>query len=178
MDNPHGVIRATPEYDEAIFKVLCRLHEENGMWPMNEEKVRLTIYNATHGSPTQPMIIGLILGEDKSIEGLVWLVLTDSWYTDFYCWMEKLLYVTPEHRRSTHAKRLVEFAKWCSDTTSERLKDGDGPQKEIPLVIGIMTYKSLLPKMRLYQRQFKQTGAMFMHRMVPDDAFNQKRIEG
>lgn len=174
MDNPFGVVRATPAHDEAIFKVLKGLHSENGMWPMNEEKVRLEIYRTTAGIQTG--VIGLILSDTGEIEGLVWLMLQDSWYSDWYSWNERLLYVVPEHRRSTHAKRLAQFAKWCSDAMSEQIKNLGEAQTEIPLIIGIMTFKALEPKMRLYQRQFKQIGATFMHRAVPPDAYNQKRV--
>lgn len=176
-ENPFGVVRATQADEDAIFEVLCALHEENGMWPMNPVRVREEICKATRGS-ARPAIIGLIKGETGAIEGLVWLLLTDSWYSDWVSWCERLLFVVPEHRRSTHAKRLVQFAKWCSDAMSEQLrKDGGGEQKEIPLIIGIQTFKALEPKMRLYQRQFSQIGATFMHRMVPKSAFNQRRIE-
>ena len=176
-ENPFGVIRATPEHEDAIFRVLCSLHDENAVCPMVPEKVKQEIECATRGSKDEPAIIGLILGEDKSIEGIVWLTLQPLWYSDWYFLVERLLFVVPEHRRSTHAKRLAQFAKWCSDTMSANLNGPEGSQKEIPLIIGIMTFKSLEPKMRLYQRQFKQIGATFMHRMVPPTTFNQRHVE-
>ena len=173
-DNPFGVVRATYGDEEAIFNVLCRLHAENGMWPMNPEKVRGQIENATRN--VEPSIIGLIKSADGKIEGLVWILLQDAWYSDWVSFCERLLYVIPECRRSTHAKRLAQFAKWCSDTMSDALPKADGQQKEVPLIISIMTLKALEQKMRLYQRQFHQIGAMFMHRLVPDTAFNQRHI--
>lgn len=175
-ENPFGVVRATAADEDAIFSALCALHEENGMWPMNPIRVKEEIQKATRGS-SRPAIIGLIKGKDGTIEGMVWLLLTDSWYSDWVSWCERLLFVMPEHRRSTHAKRLVQFAKWCSDIMSEQLINANGEQKEIPLIIGIQTFKALEPKMRLYQRQFKQIGATFMHRLVPLNAFNQRHIE-
>ena len=176
MDNPFGVVKATQQDEEAIFDTLTRLHEENGMWPMNPERVRSEISNATRGGPSVA-IIGLIKSDAGEIEGLVWLLLNDSWYSDYLTWCERLLFVMPEHRRSTHAKRLVQFAKWCSDALSEKLPKEEGQQHEIPLIIGIQTFKALEAKMRLYQRQFTQVGATFMHRSIPKDAYNQRRIE-
>ena len=49
LDNPYGVIKAGPGDEEAIFECLCRLHEENGMWPMNPDKVKQEIEFATKG---------------------------------------------------------------------------------------------------------------------------------
>lgn len=176
MDNPFGVVRATQEDEVAIFECLTRLHNENGMWPMNPAKVQAEIQVATRGGKAVAMI-GLIKGKTGAIEGLVWLLLSDSWYSDYYVWSERLLFVMPEFRRSTHAKHLVQFAKWCSDAMSENLPKGEGEQKEIPLIIGIQTFKALMPKMRLYQRQFKQIGATFMHGLASPDTFNQRTLE-
>lgn len=177
MDNPFGVIRATRADEDAIFECLTKLHGENGMWPMNNDKVWAQIKVATRAEGNGFQIIGLIKGDTGNIEGLIWLLLTDSWYSDFISFNERLLFVVPECRRSTHAKQLVQFAKWCSDRMSDTLSKDEGQQQEIPLIIGIQTFKALEQKMRLYQRQFKQVGATFMHRMVPADAFNQRHIE-
>ena len=177
VGNPGDILKATQGDEDAIFAVLCRLHEENGLWPMNEKKVRGEIEKATRGDKIQPSIIGLIRGADKGIEGIVWLMLDTPWYGDWYYWSERLVYVVPEHRRSTHVKRLLTFAKWCADQMSAGIADAGEPQKEVPLMIGIQTFKALEPKMRLYQRTFKQVGAQFQYRLVPTTSFNQKRVE-
>lgn len=175
-DNPFGVVKATPADEDAIFEVLCQLHAENGMWPMNPVRVKASIQAATRGG-AEPAVIGLIKSSSGDIEGLVWLLLQDAWYSDWVSFCERLLFVKPEHRRTTHAKRLVQFAKWCSDAMSEALPREEGQQQEVPLIISIMTMKALEQKMRLYQRQFKQIGAMFMHRLVPETVYNQRHIE-
>ena len=178
LENPYGVMKAGLGDEEAIFSTLCRLHEENGMWPMNPEKVRNEIILSTRGGSIGS-IIGLIKGKTGTIEGIVWLLLSDTWYTDWVSFNERLLYVVPEFRRSTHAKRLVQFAKWCSDQVTDKLPKGPGQQDEIPLLIGINTFKALEPKMRLYQRQFQQIGALFSYRLVPTTLgpYNQRHIE-
>lgn len=177
-ENPSGIIKAGPGDEREIFDVLTRLHEENGMWPMNPMLVEAEIMKATRGSKTEPAVIGLLRGgEKKEIEGMVWLLLVSPWYSDWYYWMERLLFVLPEHRRSTHAKRLIAFAKWCADTMTDGVKDAGGAQTEVPLMIGIQTFKSLEPKMRLYQRSFNQVGALFQYRLVPKATFNQRKVE-
>ena len=176
IENPFGVVKAGPQDEEAIFACLSKLHAENGMWPMNPDKVRKEIAFATQGGAA-PSIIGLIKGP-KGIEGIVWLLMSDDWYTDWVRFNERLLYVLPEHRRSTHAKRLVQFAKWCSDEVSAKLPKEPGQQDEIPLLIGINTFKALESKMRLYQRNFQQVGALFSYRLVPMDLepYNQRHV--
>ncbi len=178
LENPFGVIKAGPGDEAAIFECLCGLHEENGMWPMNPEKVRQEIDFATKGGSV-PSIIGLIRSKTGVIEGIVWLLLSDAWYSDWVSFNERLLYVVPEFRRSTHAKRLVQFAKWCSDQVTDKLPKEEGQQLEIPLLIGIHTFKALEPKMRLYQRQFQQIGALFSYRLVPTTLgpYNQRHVE-
>jgi len=177
MDNPFGVVRATPADEQAIYDCLVKLHQENGFYPMNHDKVKDAIMRATRGG-TPAAIIGLIKSPKGEIEALIWLILSDAiWYSDYLSWNERLLFVMPEHRRSTHAKRLVQFAKWCSDAMSDSLPKEPGQQTEIPLIIGIHTFKALEAKMRLYQRQFQQIGATFMHRLVPPDAYNQRHVE-
>ena len=175
-ENPFGVVRATPDDEDAIYRVLCRLHGENGMWPMNPEKVLRELRMTTRAEV--PSIIGLIKGDKGVIEGIVWLVMSDDWYTDWVRFNERLLYVPPEHRQSAHAKRLVQFAKWCADEVTAKLPKDPGQQQEIPLLIGINTFKQLEPKMRLYQRNFQQIGALFSYRLVPMELepYNQRHV--
>ena len=78
-------------------------------------------------------------------------------------------FVHPDHRRSTHARRLIEFGKWCADRLS-----GEGVR--VPLLLGIVTRHRLLPKLRLFQRQAPQVGAIFMHGIDIRDTFSQRRL--
>ena len=76
-------------------------------------------------------------------------------------------FVHPDHRASTHARRLIEFGKWCAD----RLSTGE---HRVPLLLGIVTRHRLLPKLRLFQRQAPQVGALFMHGIELPDLFGQR----
>lgn len=170
MKNPFGVKRATQEDEEPLFAFLCSLHDENGMAPMSEPKVRAMI---ERGTRNQGGIIGLIEGP-KGIEASVGLILGCWWYTDKYHLEEMWTYVHPNYRKNnctgdSHAKRLIEFAKWCSDEMSRSAGE------RIPLLMGILTKKRLEPKMRLYQRQSSQAGALFAWPPL-EGAFNQRRL--
>ena len=78
-------------------------------------------------------------------------------------------FVHPDRRRSTHARRLIEFGKWCADRLSSE-------EKRVPLLLGIVTRHRLLPKLRLFQRQAPQVGAIFMHGIEVPDSFSQRRL--
>lgn len=166
MENTFGVRRALPVDEQRVYDHLMILHSENGLAPVDENKVWTEIRQATHGDGG---IIGLIEGP-KGIEGSIGLKLSSFWYTSQIHWEERWVYVCADYRRTTHAKRLIGFAKWCAD---EMTKHAGVP---VNLYVGIMTFKALEPKMRLYQRSFQQIGALFIHGEKPDDAFNQRNV--
>jgi GNAT superfamily N-acetyltransferase len=62
-----------------------------------------------------------------------------------------LLFVDPDHRRSTYAKQLMVFAKKAAETLN------------LELSIGINTNVETDAKVRLYRRQFRPEGAFFSH---------------
>lgn len=159
-ENFAGVRMARPEDEESVYALLMQLHAENGLSPVSEQKTRAMIRRATQKDGG---IIGLIEGKD-GIEASVGLLLTQWWYSEAWHLEEMWTFVHPDHRRTTHAKRLIEFAKWASDRMG------------VPLLMGILTRDRLAPKLRLYQRQIPQVGALFVHGALPADAFNQRRL--
>lgn len=161
-----GVRAARAEDEEAIYNLLLLLHAENGLFSVDENKSRQMI---RYGTEAKGGFIGVIEGPN-GIEGCVVLILTTFWYTTDFHLEELCLFVHPDKRRTTHAKRLVEFAKW----TSRRLTELSG--MPVPLLIGILTTHKLEPKMRLYQRQVRQIGATFQYGFDLPDSFNQRRI--
>jgi hypothetical protein len=163
-----GVRLARPEDDEPIYRLLLKLYDENALLPMNEKKVRATIRAGTHG---EGGIVGVIEGAD-GIEASIGMAFAQFWYTEAWHLNELWCFVRPDRRKSTHARRLIEFGKWCAD----RLSGGDaaGPRQRVPLLLGIVTRHRLLPKMRLFQRQAPQVGAIFMHGVEVPDTFSQR----
>lgn len=163
---PAGVRHAQPADEDAIFKLMMLAHAENGLFSVDEAKTRAMIQRATQ---RQHAMIGLIDGP-TGIEGLICLVIAQYWYTTQLHLEELMNFVHPDHRRTTHAKRLIEYAKyWQRGLTSS--------DEKIPLIMGIMTHRRLEPKLRLYQRQLPQIGAVFQFGGdAPPDAFNQRRL--
>ena len=110
---------------------LCRdLHEENGIFELNEDKVRIMLHKAFK---REGGILGAI-GPSGSIEGLIYMLVSTFWYSDSPHLEELFLYVSPPFRGKTrNAIELIQFAKWCSE------------QSGFPLLIGIIsgTYSSI-----------------------------------
>lgn len=146
-----GVRMARQDEGDAIYDMLMELHEENGMFRLDPERTRKTINDLL-----DPMtgIIGVIDGP-TGLEGSIGLYITEWWYTSDPHLTEFWNFVRKDCRRSTHAKRLLEFAKWCADHLG------------IPLHVGIMTNARMEAKQRLYRRFLKPIGAYYMHGITP-----------
>lgn len=119
------------------------------MFSMNETKVQAMLDKAFN---QQGAIIGA-LGPTGAIEGAIFMLISNFWYSNDWHLEELFSYVRPEHRRSTNAKELINFGKRCSDELG------------IPLVIGVISNDRTRAKVGLYQRQLADpVGAFFVHR--------------
>jgi hypothetical protein len=138
---------AKPEDEEEIFAICNLLHEENGLFHMDEEKVRARIRECTG---QRGGIIGVI-GDPGEVEAIICLVLNQFWYTNEWSLDEQFAYVLPNHRRSANAKELIVFAKACAQ------------ELKLPLVIGVLSNERTEAKVRLYERQLgAPAGAYFL----------------
>lgn len=140
------VSAALPEDEDSIFQMLLGLHEENGIFQVDEGRVRSFIREATEH---RGGVIGVIRG-DSGLEASVGMTLDQWWYTTDWCLSERWLYVLPEFRRENHARRLVDYAKHCAATLT------------VPLQMGIMSTQRTAAKERLYARQLTPIGGLFM----------------
>jgi len=142
-------VRKANRGDEDELMAMCRvLHAENGIFTMNEDKVRGYLRRAFDNKGA---IIGA-LGLPGKIEGSIYLLISNFWYSDDWHLEELWNHVLPQYRRSTNAKELINFAKRCAD------------QLQIPLVIGVVSNERTEAKVRLYERQLsKPKGAFFVY---------------
>lgn len=126
---------------------ICRLlYSENAIFEIDDDKVRDFL---RRGITNNGALIGVI-GEPGHIEGAIYLFIGEFWYSHEKHLEEFFNYVRPEHRRSKHAQKLIEFAKNLSDAT-------------LPLVIGVLSNERTEAKVRLYERQLgKSCGAFFV----------------
>jgi GNAT superfamily N-acetyltransferase len=148
-ENVH-VRTAVPEDEEGIMELARLVNGENGVFKMNEDKVRDVIRPSLylHGG-----IMGVIGPKDR-IEGLVLLRVSSYWYSDATFLEEMCVYVHPEYRaaKGGRARKLVEFAKKASEKLG------------MPLMIGILSNSRTDAKTRLYERQFgNPAGAFFLY---------------
>lgn len=127
---------------------LCReLHNENGLFEMDEEKVRDVVDSHLNRSGG---IIGVI-GQPGALEGLIILRMGSPWYSNQTVLEELSSFVLPEFRRSTNAKDFIDFAKSCAHEIG------------VPLIIGIVSNHRTQAKVELYRRRLgAPAGAFFL----------------
>lgn len=154
-----GVRIAQPGDEDAIFNILLQLYEENALFTLDEMKARETIRFATE---KRGGIIGVIDGAG-GLEATIGMALESYWYTSQWHLVEYWNHIHKDHRQSSHAKRMIEFAKWAADRLG------------VPLIMGILTTDRLAPKVRLYQRQLPQIGAIFSHGLSLTNTYAQRK---
>ena len=138
---------AAPEDTDKVVRMFHLMHEENGIFQLDEEKTHAFISMATerrHG------VIGIIEGDDQ-VEGMICLVPDQLWYSTEWFLNEVFNFVHPDFRKSTRAKALIGFAKKMSD------------EMQIPLILGVVSNYRTEAKVKLYERQFPKAGAFFIH---------------
>lgn len=148
MTQPSVVRLATIDDARDILELCYMLFEENGFANLNDEKVKMMI---ARGVVLDRSLIGVI-GEPGKLEGIISLTLDQLWYTDDIHLCELFNFVHPDHRKSGHARALIEFAK-------KSTRDLD-----IPLIIGVLSNERTEAKVRLYRRQLgDMAGAFFIY---------------
>lgn len=139
---------ATADDADGLMEHCRLLHGENGLFSLSEAKAAALIARALD---RQGAIIGVI-GDGGAPEASIFLSIEQPYYSEDWHLMELWNFVAPprEHRAG-HAKRLIEFAKSCSD------------ELRLPLVVGILSNQRVEAKVRLYERQLEKAGAFFVH---------------
>ena len=155
---------AEPDDEDSIIKLAHIVGVENGLFEMNEEKVRGLVRPLLYLGGG---IIGVI-GSKNHLEGGIILRVSQNWYSDVSFLEEMCVFVHPDYRaaKGGRARKLVEFAK----KVSEKL--------EMPLMIGVLSNSRTDAKTRLYERQFgSPAGSFFLYgartgMMTPQDVVN------
>lgn len=150
-----SVVRlAQPADEDALITLGKELHQDNGIFPISEEKIEAVIRRAIYPQVQEPndlpVIIGVV-GAPGHIEASIGMMITQHWYTDAWHVEELFNFVRPKFRRSRHANALIAFAK------DVQIK------LEIPLLIGILSCKDTKEKIKLYSRRLGEpAGAYFV----------------
>lgn len=153
-----GLRGAVPRDEDELFELLLMLHDENGIFSVNHDKVRKGIRYATQG---QGGIIYVNAG--PRIVATLCMGITMDWYSDDEYFSERWNFVHPDHRCTNYARMLLEQAKWVSNYFS---RNG----KKMPVQVGINSCERTEAKVRLYARHMPCIGAYFMYGEVPKKA--------
>lgn len=154
MPQPSIVRPATP-LDEDQIMGLCRLlHQENGLFSLDEGKVRDFVWRALNPNKLDKHDLGPrgiigVIGQEGDLEGLIYMLISQFWYSSEMHLEELFNYVRPDSRSSMHARNLITYAKACSLSTS------------LPLLIGVISNDRTEAKVRFYERQLDRVGAFF-----------------
>jgi GNAT superfamily N-acetyltransferase len=135
---PAGLRLAQHNDTQRLFDICKAAYRENGFGGMDDAAVYEVIDRAIR---REGFIFALIDGPDR-IEAVLGLQPCKMWYggdNDWY-WCELLFYVHPLHRRSRHAFKLFEFARWW-----ER-------HFRTPVVISVFPTERLEGKEALFER--------------------------
>jgi hypothetical protein len=139
---------AEPRDEDEIIAMCRRLHDENGVFKLNDDKVRKQIRRCFNQEGT---IVGVI-GKSGAIEASTCFAISDFYYTDDWHLAELWNYVEEPYRKSHNIDALIEFGKECAD------------KMKLPLFTGIITDKHMAGKVRLYRRKLgRPVGAYFLY---------------
>ena len=145
---------ARPEEEGAIMAMCRRLHLENGLFDLNEDKVRTLLrhcYARKDNNETR-VIVGVIRNCKGVIEASTCLTVSTYYYADSWHLAELWNFVDEPYRRSHNAEALIQYGKACARRMG------------IPLITGIITNHQLSGKVRLYRRLLgTPAGAFFIY---------------
>jgi len=141
---------AHPDDTDDIIDMCRRLHKENGLFSLNETKVRQCIEKCFR---REGSIVGVI-GHPGELKASTCLMFSDFYYTDDWHLAELWNFVEEDYRAAglRYAEALIEFGKQCA------------LQMRMPLFTGIITNKQMAGKVRLYRRLYGHpVGAFFLY---------------
>lgn len=150
-----SVVRiAGPADHQEVWRLLLQGYRENALFPLAADKVDWFINRALNPEAIPEWDSGVrgaigVIGPVGSLEGLVFVVLAEYWYTRSKHIEEFIVFTDPEHRRSNHVNALHEWMRSQVDATS------------IPLITGIISGERTEAKCRLYRRKFTKVGEFF-----------------
>lgn len=152
-----SVVRiAGPDDYAECWRLMLASHRENGLFPMNGEKVDWFLRRFLFPDLIPPEDMGIrgvigVIGEVGELEGMCGLVVADIWYTTEKHLADFLVYVDPEHRASEHGNAMIKWMKKQSDLIG------------IPLLSGVVSNKRTEAKCRMFRRAMPKIGEYFLY---------------
>ncbi len=155
MTSPSLVRIAGPTDYGEVWRLFLQGHKENAVFELAPQKVEFFVRRALWPNLIAPAdtgqrgVIGVI-GEPSSLEALAFLVIGEVWYSSDKHVGDCFVFVDYEHRKSRHAKVLLE---WMRDQSV---------QIGLPLLSGVVSSERTEAKCALYRRMFPKVGEFFM----------------
>lgn len=145
-------VRLASLADEMQIYNLCSLmHAEQPYHPLSWPKVTSMIRLALRRDGEARGIVGVI-GEPHDLHAAIFLLIDPIWYSEDWHLLEFFNYVRPDHRRSTYAHDLINYAKQCADSLG------------LDLTLGVFSNIRTEAKCRLYRRMLPKMGEFFCYR--------------
>lgn len=145
---------AIPEDFPQLMALCGELYQENGQVKVDWSAVESKIVQGIRG---RGATIGVI-GVPNNIEAMIYLQISNLWYSGEAILEELYNYVSPDYRsaRRHNARALLEFAKSASNMFG------------VPLMIGVISTHRTKGKIKLYEKVLgPMSGAFFLYRGVP-----------
>jgi hypothetical protein len=147
MNCPPEVRLARPDDEADLMAMLRARHEEDGIGSFSDTMARISVQR---GLRREYSYIGVIRNA-KTIEASVGLFVTTPWDSQDPMLVDQWAYVSPNYRRSTHAKNLIQFAKWASQKLG------------VPLFMTKIKNEQTSGMAKLYARQLPECGSLFIY---------------
>lgn len=149
-DFPSGLRMAQPGDEDRLYSLFVIAHAENGFGDVDPIVVKAAIHRGCRGDS---VVIALVDGPER-IEAAIGLHPEKRWYStdapENWYNTDLLIYVHPLHRRSRHAMKLFQFAKWWEAET------------HVPVVLGLMPREGFEEKEHMFERQGRRIGALYL----------------
>lgn len=157
MTTTPSVIRpATPQDAPEIWRLFLQVFRENGLFTLDPTKVTGFMDRALHPERIQSWDTGprakiAVIGPQGRLEAVVFVLISQFWYSSDFHLEELLVFVDIECRKSKHAVACITWMKSLAD------------ELKIPLITGIISKDRTAAKIRLYDRHLPRIGAFFCY---------------
>ena len=154
MTSPSVVRIANPGDGQEVWRLFLQAYKENALFSLAPEKVQWFMNRALNPrsipeDDSGPRGAIGVIGPTGSLEGLIFVIIGQYWYSNERHLEELLVYTDPEHRKSEHAQALVQWMKDQVEVTG------------LPLMTGIISNHRTEAKCRLYRRMLPKIGEFF-----------------
>lgn len=148
MSSPSTVRFADLEDFDEVWFLMRMSYGENAVFPLARKKAQDCVKRALTPH-NQQGAIGVIGNKGDTLEALAFLTIGTFWYSEAPHLEEYMVFVHPDHRKSNHAKALINWMKEQVELTG------------IPLMTGVFSLERTEAKCRLYQRMLPKLGEFF-----------------